>query len=34
MRCISYDFEGGYDCENLKDEKGRKVFNIKNYYES
>jgi hypothetical protein len=34
MRCIAYDFEGGFEDRNYnhKDEKGEEVFNISQYY--
>jgi hypothetical protein len=35
MRCIAYDFEGGFEdwSYDHKDEEGKEVFNIKEYYE-
>jgi hypothetical protein len=35
MRCIAYDFEGGFDrwSDSQKDEKGKEICNIKEYYE-
>jgi hypothetical protein len=34
MRCIAYDFEGGFDIwsESQKDEEGKEVLNIREYY--
>jgi hypothetical protein len=32
MRCIAYDFQGGFEDDSLKDEEGEEVFDIKEYY--
>jgi hypothetical protein len=35
MRCIAYDFEGGFEdySSDHKDEEGKEVPNIKEYYD-
>jgi hypothetical protein len=35
MRCIAYDFEGGFENWSLnhKDEERKEVLNIREYYE-
>jgi hypothetical protein len=33
MRCIVYDFFGGFDKWNVKDEEGKEVPDLGNYYE-
>jgi hypothetical protein len=34
MRCIAYDFEGGFETWNdsQKDEEGKEILNIGEYY--
>jgi hypothetical protein len=32
MRCIAYNFQGGFDRWNVKDEEGKEVPNISEYY--